>query len=326
MRTIDDSRILVGESPYSPALSAVRSLDGRTILVATNGRAESEAPVHVAFALSRRRGARPEVLRAFDAGAFTLPGAAPAILVLADDLLSGDAHEAHRRDLRLALGEQLGSIPDWPVHVRVGSPAGSIVREAESLGAAMIVVGLRHHGFTDRLLRDETSLHVARGARVPVLAVSAGLESLPRRVVVGVDFSRASLLAARAALSVMDERGSLLLAYVRPDGGVDDESCEGIGVIEREGVAAAFEHLRADIAAPPGIEVETIVVEGEPAAELRAIAARRAADLIAIGSHRHEKVERWLLGSVTTDLLRDGRTSVLVVPPASPTRSVRRYQ
>jgi nucleotide-binding universal stress UspA family protein len=210
--------------------------------------------------------------------------------------------------------------------VRVGSPAGSIVREAESLGAALIVVGLRHHGFADRLLRDETSLHVARGARVPVLAVGAGLESLPHRVVVGVDFSRASVLAARAALSVMDERGSLLLAYVRPDAGDDDESCEGIGVIEREGVAAAFEHLRAELAAPPGVEVATAVVAGEPAAELRALAARRGADLIAIGSHRHEKVERWQLGSVTTDLIRDGGTSVLVVPPAPPTRSVRRYQ
>jgi nucleotide-binding universal stress UspA family protein len=27
-------------------------------------------------------------------------------------------------------------------------------------------------------------------------------------------------------------------------------------------------------------------------------------------------VQRWMLGSVTTDLLREGRISVLVVPPA----------
>jgi nucleotide-binding universal stress UspA family protein len=38
--------------------------------------------------------------------------------------------------------------------------------------------------------------------------------------------------------------------------------------------------------------------------------------LIAAGSARPSRVDRWLLGSVSTDLIRDGRCSVLVVPPA----------
>ncbi|HEX5973411.1 MAG TPA: universal stress protein, partial [Gemmatimonadaceae bacterium] len=41
-----------------------------------------------------------------------------------------------------------------------------------------------------------------------------------------------------------------------------------------------------------------------------------SADLIAAGSARLSRVDRWMLGSVSTDLVRDGRYSVLVVPPA----------
>jgi nucleotide-binding universal stress UspA family protein len=327
VRTIDESLTRFGESLHPAPLSTARSLDGRTILVATNGRPESVAAIHVAFALARRRGARPELLRAFDADALALPGPTPAILLLADDLLSDEPHGAWKRELRLAVGEQLGSVPDWPAHVRVGSPAGSIVREAEAVNASLVVIGLRHHGIADRLRRDETSLHVARASRVPVLAVAPGLETLPRRVVVGVDFSRASLASARAALSVIDERGTLVLAYARPaDDEQPDEACEGIGVIQTRGIAASFERLRADLAAPPGITVEPIVLSGDPVAELRTIAQRSDADLIAVGSHRHETIERWLLGTVTADLVRDGRTSLLVVPPSPPTRSARRYQ
>lgn len=329
MRTIDEGFTRAADPAVSPA-SAVRTLDGRTILVATDGAPESAAAVHVAFALARRRGARPEVLRTFEAGElfapdFTLDDASP-ILRLADDLLGAEPHEARKQELRAALGQQLGAIPDWPAHVRVGSPAGSIVREAEAIGAALIVVGLRRHGVGARAFRDETGLLVARAARVPVLAVGAGLETLPRKVVVGVDFSRASLHAARAALSVMDERGTLVLAYARPAARDDDESCEGIGDREPSTASAAFERLRADLAAPAGITVESLVLIGDPAAELRTLAERDGVDLVAVGSHRHETNERWRLGSVTADLLRDGRTSVLVVPPTPANRSVQRYQ
>ena len=40
-----------------------------------------------------------------------------------------------------------------------------------------------------------------------------------------------------------------------------------------------------------------------------------SAEMIASGSARLARVDRWLLGSVSTDLVRDGRRSVLVVPP-----------
>jgi len=53
-----------------------------------------------------------------------------------------------------------------------------------------------------------------------------------------------------------------------------------------------------------------------PAAELLLEYADTArCDVIAAGAARHGRVERWILGSVSTDLVRDGRHSVLVIPP-----------
>jgi nucleotide-binding universal stress UspA family protein len=297
------------------------SLRGRPILVATDGSRQATAAVRVAAALADARGALPEVLQVFDSRVFAPPSPLPGLIALTDDLLGETPHEGQKRELRVAIDELLGSPRDWPIHVRIGTPAGAIVREAERAGAALIVVGLRHHGTVDRVLRDETTLHVARAAHVPVLGVAPTLVGLPGRVVVGVDFSRASVRAARAALTLLADGGTLVLAYARPPIDVTSEADEGAETIQAQGVPAAFDRLRAELLAgdhlPPGVAIEPVVLPGDPAAELRALAERSGADLIAVGSHRHETVERWLLGSVTTELVRDGRVSVLVVPPVS---------
>jgi nucleotide-binding universal stress UspA family protein len=127
--------------------------------------------------------------------------------------------------------------------------------------------------------------------------------------------------AARAALDVLAqptaaEPATLRLVYVDRSG-VDGthEDTAGEALIKQLGVTAAFERLVTDLAAPRGVRVEWVVRHGEPADELLAYAEESRADLIAIGSLRHERIERWILGSVTTEVIRDGRCSVLVIPP-----------
>ena len=56
----------------------------------------------------------------------------------------------------------------------------------------------------------------------------------------------------------------------------------------------------------PNIDIAELLLECADAASI---------ELIAAGSGRPSRVDRWLLGSVSTDLIRDGRYSVLVVPP-----------
>jgi nucleotide-binding universal stress UspA family protein len=217
------------------------------------------------------------------------------------------------------LGRLLGAAPGWPVTSAIGTPAVLIAREAARLDAGLVVMGVRRHDFIERVLRDETTLTVMRRAPCPVLGVTPALSGLPRRGVVGVDFGRASASAARAALSVLAPDGTLLLAHVQPPRTHGGEDAEGAAVVRDLGVDAAFKRLVGELGADERTTVEPIVVECVPgvgtAGELLALADRARADLLAVGSQRHGRVDRWLLGSVTTDLARDGRHSLLVVPP-----------
>src|SRR5688572_11950825 len=88
---------------------------------------------------------------------------------------------------------------------------------------------------------------------------------------------------------------------------------EGETVGRAAGVAAAFAQLVAELNAPSGVAVEPVVRGGTPADELLSYAEEVNADLLAVGSLRHERIERWVLGSVTTEVIRDGRCSVLVI-------------
>lgn len=210
----------------------------------------------------------------------------------------------------------------WRVRPRVITPEvdgasldpGEILRVAEDHRSQLIVTGLRPHAFLDRVFRDETALAVMRHASVPVLAVTPTLTRPPRSIAVAVDFSRASIAAARVAMTLVEDGGSLLLVYVEPPmerlTGV-----EGFGVIYAQGVSAAFARLRQELRGSRNVNIETLVLTGRVAAELLSFAERADVDVLAVGSQRHSIAHRAFLGSVTTALARSATRSLLVVPP-----------
>jgi nucleotide-binding universal stress UspA family protein len=210
----------------------------------------------------------------------------------------------------------------WRVKPRQVSPeveGGSldpaeILRIADDQKSELIVMGLRPHAFLDRVFRDEAALAVMRHASVPVLGVTPALTRLPRSIAVAVDFSRASIAAARVAMSLVEEGGSLLLAYVEPP--MDRlTGSEGFGVIYAQGVSAAFARLRQELRGSRNVSIETLVLNGRVAAELLSFAERADVDVLAVGSQRHSIAHRAFLGSVTTALARAATRSLLVVPP-----------
>jgi len=291
------------------------------VVVAVSGDPSGAGPVRVASALGARYGSRVSAIQVLDVSDLPLPTPLPAAFTFARDLIGDAPYAEDARARRKQFSDWLGGPNEWPVHIAVGAPAYEIQRYAESEGAALIVMGLRHHGVFDRIVRDETTLTVARRARGAVLGVTPTLIGLPHRAIVGVDFGPASIRAARAALDVLGHRPSadgtmLRLVYVDRSG-VEGrrEDTAGEALIKHLGVDAAFEQLVRELAAPPGVHVECVTRHGVPAAELLACADESRADLVAVGSLRHERLERWILGSVTTEVIRDGRCSVLVIPP-----------
>ena len=304
-----------------PTVSLGDQLRYCPIVVAASGEDAEAGPVRVASALEARYGSRVSAIQVLDVSDLPLPTPLPTAFTFARDLIGDAPYAEDARARRRQFSGWLGSPNEWPVHISVGAAAYEILRYAESQGAALVVMGLRHHGLVDRVLRDETTLTVARLAHGAVLGVSPKLIGLPHRAIVGVDFGPASIRAARAALDVLGHRpsaGGTMLRLVYVDrSGVDGrrEDTAGEALIKHLGVDAAFEQLVRELAATPSVKIECVTRHGVPAAELLACADESRADLIAIGSLRHERLERWILGSVTTEVVRDGRCSVLVIPP-----------
>ena len=240
--------------PANPADSAAPislgdELTFAPMVVAVSDGVEGTGPVRVASALQRRFGSRVSAIEVMDTSNLALPTPLPSAFTYARELIGDEPYVEDARARRSQFTAWLGEPNEWPVRIAVGTVAAEILRWAEHEGAALIVMGLRHHGLVDRVLRDETTLTVARRARAAVLGVTPTLPGLPRSAVVGVDFGPASIRAARAALDILDpgtptSRSTLRLAYVDRtglEGGREDTA--GEAVIRDLGVAAAFERL-----------------------------------------------------------------------------------
>lgn len=80
----------------------------------------------------------------------------------------------------------------------------------------------------------------------------------------------------------------------------------------REGARSALA-AAAETARTGGVEAETVLLDGVPADELCALAERREATLIVVGSHGWGPVRRLLFGSVSAAVLHHAPCPVLVV-------------
>jgi nucleotide-binding universal stress UspA family protein len=75
-----------------------------------------------------------------------------------------------------------------------------------------------------------------------------------------------------------------------------------------------FKEFLRQLPSMPGVVVETRYLRGDPAATVVAIANAQAAGLIACGRAGHSFMQRLLVGSVSTAIVRHASCPVLVVP------------
>lgn len=74
----------------------------------------------------------------------------------------------------------------------------------------------------------------------------------------------------------------------------------------------------AETEGAPGVTIEAVVREGNPAREILEQANRMTADLLVVGTHGRSGFERVLLGSVAEKVLRKAACPVLTVPTGLP--------
>ena len=283
------------------------------IVVGVDGSAESMAAFNTAATLARTRKCAMHVV---------------SVIPVFPDYRIDPQHEGARNveELRVQLRESSirdmfhavgGEKEKWTYQVIIGRPAEALARIADERRADLVILGRRDHGVLDRLVSGETSLQVMRLSSVPVLAVPSDLERADN-IVVASDFSPASERAAKIAVELARKSGAVYLVYVEPPadflpGGftLPDEPQSS------EGVSVRFRRLIKALDVPEGMRVESVVLNGKPVRAVLEFAYRVGADMIAAGSHGHTRLQRLILCSVSSGLVRNAACSVLVVPPAT---------
>ena len=166
----------------------------------------------------------------------------------------------------------------------------------------------------DRILAGETTIQLLHGCSIPVLVVGNELNK-PETIVVAVDFGPASIRAAATAVEMLGQSGTVYLVYVEqhfdiyPDGTIPPDAEHFPGDLVNR-----FRQLTSDLRAPSEVVLEPIVLNGSPVPVLLEFCEQVGADLLATGTHGRKGIKLFLLGSVSTALVRNARTPILVVP------------
>jgi len=200
----------------------------------------------------------------------------------------GEALKQTRGYVRDAMRNQLA--PDFLQRVpheaviREGAVASELLKLADELKAALLVIGTRAHHGLERLLGGSVAEEVFRQAPCPVLVVPPAAEEqsgIPiRTVLFPTNFSKNSLRAAPYAFSLAQKHGArLILLHVST--GNASSSQEDLVRLRKAGE----ERLRALMPAKAGPSGEPLFyVEFGPVAErIVRVAVENNADLIVLG-------------------------------------------
>ena len=290
--------------------ASARQLSTLRILVATAADADSTGALHVAAELTRHRAATVMALGV----AVPFPHkVTPLFTVKPPVSIDEDA----RLELLAHIRRRLQSLPDavaWTQRVVIGWPADVINNVASSWNASLIVLGIGRHRRVDRLFGTETAIAVIKHARTPVLAVEAKARELPHHACAAVDFTDASLASAALAGALLAPNGTLTLVHASAFKGIKASQGDLVDVY-RTGAQAKLDDAVAEVRRRARCNVEGVLLDGEPGATILQYADREHCDLISLGGHEQGLIDRILLGSVRTRVLRRAKCSVLIAPP-----------
>ena len=207
-----------------------------------------------------------------------------------------------------------GEMAEPRVDVVEGPPGSMVAATAAARQASAIVIGTGQHGMLGRFLYGERALEVVRSAEGVVLVVPPYAEPPIARAIVAVDFSEASVRAAIATLEMLDADGHLTLVHVESVARhLDDRALQEEQDRERRNRARFGRFLDA-LPERADVQIDTVTLRGDAVGALLRYAEEQAADVVACGRRRHSIVERLLVGSVSTALIRGAPCCVLVAP------------
>jgi nucleotide-binding universal stress UspA family protein len=138
-----------------------------------------------------------------------------------------------------------------------------------------------------------------------------------KRFLVATDGSAGACEAVQQATALARESGAAItLVCVRhaPLPLLGDSYYQRTSSAELARAQAVLDEARARVAAG-GVEVETEILEGNPADSIAGLARSRSVDLIVAGSRGRGGIAGRLLGSVAAGIVHRGDRPILIVKP-----------
>lgn len=202
-----------------------------------------------------------------------------------------------------------------------GRPATQIGLRAEAISADVVVVGAHGCNSISRFFIGNTPYKLLHAGKSPLLIVKNSPERHYHNVLVPVDFSESSKRAAQLALAIAPHANVLLLnVFGVPQAGLMQYSgvsgdyinayrigAEQIAIGEMERFLSGLETERT---------VSTSVQFGYPTFVIQDYAEKFKPDLIVMGKHGQNRVEDYLLGSVTRSTIEGTSCDILVTLPS----------
>lgn len=297
------------------------------ILLATDGSEDATLAAQAAKDLSGSPGAELHVVHVWhDLGPPSLPTAAAGEYSQASEEWEQEAEELLEEQaerLRSAGGTVAG------VHLKKGRPPDEIAALAEELDAGLVVVGSRGLGTVKRLVMGSVSEGVVSLAPCPVLVMRGGEGAWPpTRLVVGADLSEEAKRASEFAVGYGHTLGVevlLVLAYERrmvTARGTQDPRADKEARRASNRAWEALSRLSAGLEAAPGSRPKTRAVLGDAAAVIQDAADEgEEPALVVVGRRGIGAVRRFVLGSVSSAVMRSVDGPVLVVPSSAEAQS-----
>jgi nucleotide-binding universal stress UspA family protein len=229
--------------------------------------------------------------------------------------------------------ERVGEVPgEGKVEIHLepgyGRRADHLLHVAHERGVDLMVVGTHQRAGLQRWWHGSVSQGVLRHAGqsvvcVPAMSVRPPRPSPPRRVLVPVDFSEASLRALAQARMLMAAGGHIHLLYVHVRRLGDPDWTDYYGVLpvppsEREEVLRRLQALVSQEEGGVSWSVEAVSASEVPLAICQA-AEREGVDLVCVGA-REGPLGR--VGGAARQLMARCQRPVLVVPAAAEARGL----
>lgn len=254
-----------------------------------------------------------------------------AVHVVQAGAVTGEATDASREALQghaVAVRRRLEAAGRGDVEVLHALVEGEraheeLIRYGRVHGAELVVVGRHRDRAAGEPSIGSTALQLLRHGDAPLLvAVEGGGAAAYRRPVVAVDLTDASRQVVELALALLGEPAPTLtvvhalhvpfqgaFAWALSKRGVDDMRQEAVR--EARSRAARF----VDTLRPLDASIDVAIAEGETSLAVVREVARRAADLVVVGTHGRSGLSHAVFGSVAEWIVASAPCDVAVTRP-----------